>query len=191
MIVTRPRPTRSATLLSGSSSFPEQPSLQLGLRRSLTGTHWTLVEPTSHKPIYYVDTPEEPDDHPTREIRRGSSDGPILGTIQQLPTDSCQLKFEDGTPEIQINPPRKLSLRGHHNFEVDGKSLYWKRDVVCRESFTRRVFADTDGDTLLIYEGAEQFLDVIVAGFIAMKFKHQTPEARGWSDVFNVSALNM
>jgi hypothetical protein len=108
-----------------------------------------------------------------------------------MPTDYCQLKFADGTPEIQISAPGKLSLRNRHRFEVNGKSLYWKRDVVCRESFTRRVFADTEGDTLLIYEGAEEFLDIIVAGFIAMKFKHQTPEARGWSDVFNVRATSM
>jgi hypothetical protein len=173
--------------MSGTSSFSEQPPIQLGLRRSLTGTHWTLVEPNSHKPLYYVHTPEEPEDHPTREIRRGSADGPILGTIQQMPTDCCQLKFADGA-EIEISAPGKLSIRSRHRFEVNGKNLYWKRDVVCRESFTRRVFADTEGDTLFVYEGAEQFLDVIVAGFIAMKFKHQTPEAHGWSDVFNVRA---
>ena len=76
-------------------------------------------------------------------------------------------------------------MRGRHRFEVNGKKLYWKRDVVCRESRTRRVYADTDGDTLLIYEGAEGFVDILVAGFIAMKFKHQESlDGRSWFDVF-------
>lgn len=189
MTVTRPRPTRSSTLLSGSSSFSEQPSHQLGLRRSLTDSHWTLVEPSSHKPLYYVDIPETSNTHPTREIRRGSGDGPLLGTIQQMPSNCCQLTFADGTPAIQINAPRKLGLKGRHRFSISGKNLYWKRDVVCRESLTRRVFADTDGDTLLIYEGADQFLDVIVAGFIAMKLKYRNPDTR-WTDVFNVRMTN-
>ena len=30
---------------------------------------------------------------------------------------------------------------------------------------------ETEGDTLLVYEGAEDFLNVIVATFLAVKFK--------------------
>jgi hypothetical protein len=36
---------------------------------------------------------------------------------------------------------------------------------------------------LLVYEGAEEFLDVIVASFLAMKFKHQSTEGISWFKV--------
>jgi hypothetical protein len=37
---------------------------------------------------------------------------------------------------------------------------------------------------LMVYEGAEEFLDVIVASFLAMKFKHQAGlDAGSWYKV--------
>jgi len=37
---------------------------------------------------------------------------------------------------------------------------------------------------LMVYEGAEEFLDVIVASFLAMKFKHQPGlDAGSWYKV--------
>jgi hypothetical protein len=178
----RHRATRSTTLLSGSS-YSKRPAVELCLRRSLTG-HCTLIEPITHKTRYHV---QDAHGHPTREIRRDSSDGQLVSTVQQKASSSrCQLTFFDGTPNIEIGVPRKLSFRGRHRFEVNGLKLYWKRDQVCRHAPTRRVYADTDGDTLMVYEGAEEFLDVIVASFLAMKFKHQTcGEGGSWFKVLS------
>lgn len=178
MIVSKPRNTRSTTLLSGSS-YSKTPSVVLCLRKSLTD-HWTLIEPVTHKPRYHVHTPDHP--HPTAEIRRGSSEGPIIGTVhQEVCSSRCQLQFLDGSPNIEIGAT--MSLPGRHKFKVNGRKLYWKRDQICRETVTRRVFAETDGDMLLVYEGAEEFLDVIVASFLAMKFKHQSTEGISWFKV--------
>lgn len=168
MALPRPRPLRSTTLLSGSSSF-SQPALELSLRRSLPG-HWTLIEPLTHKTIYYFSP--QINEISAREVRRHSSDGPLLAivTLKSTPTH-CHLAFSDEQPNIEL----KLGFRGRHRFTAGGRKLYWKKDTVCRESRTRRVFADTDGDTLLLYEEAEEFLDIIVATFLAMKFKcHHT-----------------
>jgi hypothetical protein len=66
-----------------------------------------------------------------------------------------------------------MSIGGRHRFEAKGLQLCWKRDVVCQESNKRRVYAKTDGDMLLIYETPEELLDIIIIGFIAMKFKYQ------------------
>lgn len=171
MIVSRPRPLRSTTLLSGSSSYSQQPALKLSLRQSLNG-HWTLIEPVTHKTFYHFSSYSEA--FPTRELRRDSSDGPLIATVSLKSTPTqCHLSFSDEKTSIEL----KLSFRGRHRFKVDGRNLYWKRDVVCRESLTRRIFADTDGDTLLIYEGAESFVDVIVTTFLAMKFKRQNTNA--------------
>ena len=188
MSIVKARPHRSTTLISGSSNS-NKPAHELCLRRSLSG-HWTLIEPVTHKARYHVSTPEGPEEHPTREIRRENSEGPLLGTVRQDPSSSsCHLNLFDRTP-IEIKAPSKLSfagIRGHHPFEISGRHLYWKWDRVCRESITRRVYAEVDsdnGDMLNIYEGAEDFIDVIVAGFIAMKYKHERcPEARSWFNV--------
>ena len=163
----RSRRLRSTSLLSGSSSFSQQPALKLSLRRSLPG-HWTLIEPLTHRTIYYFSS--QRDEITTREVRHRCPDGPLLATIslKSIP-DRCHLTFSDEQPDIEL----KLGFRGRHRFRAGGRKLYWKKDTVCRESLTRRVFANTDGDTLLVYEGAEGFLDVIVATFLAMKFKRQ------------------
>ena len=75
----------------------------------------------------------------------------------------------------------KLGFRGRHRFTIGGRKLYWKKDVVCRESLTRRVFAETDGDTLLVYEGANDFPEVIVATFLAVKFKRENTRSNHFS----------
>lgn len=160
----RPRPPR---LLSISSSFSQQPALELSLRRSLPG-HWSLIEPLTHKTIYCFSS--QPDEISAREVRHRSLDGPLLATVSLNSTPArCHLTFSNEQPDIEL----KLGFRGRHRFTIGGRKLYWKNDIVCRESRTRRVFADTDGDTLLVYEGAEEFLDVIVATFLAIKFKRQ------------------
>jgi len=68
---------------------------------------------------------------------------------------------------------RILSIGDRHPFEAKGLQLEWKRDVVCRDSHKRKVYAKTDGDMLLIYETPEELLDILVIGFIAMKLKYQ------------------
>jgi hypothetical protein len=179
MAVPRPRPLRSTTLLSGSSSISQQPALELCLRRSLPG-HWTLIEPLTHKAIYYFSP--QLDEISVREIRRDSHDGPLLATVSLDSTPThCHLAFCDEQPNIEL----KLGFRWRYRFTVGGRKLYWKKDTVCRESRTRRVFADTDGDTLIVYEGAEGFLDVIVATFLAMKFKcqHTSSNYLSWLNV--------
>jgi hypothetical protein len=181
----RPRPLRSTTLLSGSSSFSRRPSLQLCIRKSLPG-HWSLIEPLTHKSLYHIRATGDP----TREIRRGSSDGPILGVVSITSSSKqCHLSFANGAPTILVQTPRKLWGRGRHRFAVGGREFYWKRDIVCREARTRRVFADTDCDTLLVYENAEPFLDVIVATFVAMKFKREkTSTSKASCSIFNVAS---
>src|SRR6202041_1020840 len=142
---TRPRNPRSTTLLSGHSSWSIKPAVELCLRKSLAG-HWTLIEPNTHKTRYHVRTPDVPHGNPTREIRRDSSDGQLIGTVHQKATSSrCHLAFFDGTPNIEIGVPRKLSFRGRHRFIHNGLHLYWKRDQVCRHARTRRVYAEVDG----------------------------------------------
>jgi hypothetical protein len=187
--MTAPRPTRSTTLTSGSS-FSRRPSIELYLRRSLSG-HWSLIEPLTHRPVYHIRTNSK---KAVREIRHGSHEGPLLGTVSLKPSSRhCELSFNDGSPDIVIAPPRKLSMRGHHKFAVNGHRLYWKRDVVCREERTRRVYADTEDDKLLVYEGAEPFLDAIVVSFIAMKSKHDpnnSPSSSFFSKVPNLYQLN-
>jgi hypothetical protein len=160
--------------MSGSSSFSKKAAIQFTLRKSLTGS-WTLIEPVSHITKYHVRTPEAPHGYPAREIRRDSSDGPLLGTVHVKDASGlCQLSFFDGIPNILIAAPRKISIRGRHRFTVEGHKLYWKNDVICRESRTRRICAETDGDTLLIYEDGKMLVDAIVASFIAMKSKRLT-----------------
>ena len=179
MTATRPRPLRSTTLLSGSSSFSQRPVTKMSLRMSPAG-HWTLIDPSSHRALYHVQG---------REIRRNSFDGPLLATFSAEPSSAtCQLSFLDGNKELEIKSPRKLSWRGRHRFVVNGRKLYWKHDIVCRESLTRRVYADTDENTLLIYENADPFKDVIAVTFLAMKLKHPCKEPSGCS-LFNVSNL--
>jgi len=160
------RPLRSTTLLSGSSSFSHTPALQLALRKSLAG-HWTLIDTATHKTRYYFSA--QLDDSSSRQVRIDSPDGPLIAIISLETTrpTQCHVSFLDGKLDIDL----KLSFRGRYRFAVDGRNLYWKRDVVCRESRTRRVFADTEGDTLRVYERAKPFLDVIVATFLAVKFK--------------------
>ena len=98
----------------------------------------------------------------------------MLGEISsQLAGSLCRLAFSDGQPEIQLISPRMMSIGGRHRFEAKGLQLCWKRDVVCQESNKRRVYAKTDGDMLLVYETPEELLDIIIIGFIAMKFKYQ------------------
>ena len=175
---TRPRPLRSTTLLSGSSSFSQQPATELSLRKSLSG-HWSLIDPLSHKPRYFVCTPQEVDGYSVREIRRGDSDGPVLGTIILKSSSAhCSLTFSCDKPEFEM----KANFRGRHRFTVAGRNLYWKRDIICRESRTRRIYADTDEETLLVYEGAESFIDEIVASYLAMKCRreHGRPLSCGW-----------
>lgn len=173
MTFTRPRPTRSATLLSGSSSFPPQPALRLYLRKSLAG-HWTLVDTYSHKSLYYISAHRSEAGDSVHEVRRGSSDGSILATIsRQLSDSQCRLAFTDGGPEIQLKLPGKISIGCKLRFEAKGRQWFWKRDIVCRDSGTRRVCAGTDDGMLLVYEGSEDLLDILAVGFIAMKFKYQ------------------
>jgi hypothetical protein len=165
---TRPRPHRSTTLLSGSSSFSQHPAMELSLRKSLSG-HWSLIDPLSHKPRYFVCSPQEVDGNCVRQIRRGDSDGPVLGTIVFKSSPHCSLGFSCDKLEFEM----KRNFRGRHRFTVGGRNLYWKRDVICRESLTRRIYADTDEETLLVYEGAENFIDEIVTSFLAMKFRRE------------------
>jgi hypothetical protein len=173
----RPRPLRSTTLLSGSSSFSQQPAVELSLRRSLTG-HWSLIDPISHKPRYFVCAARELNGYSLRQIHRGDSEGPIIGTILLKSAPSlCQFAFSNGKPNIEL----KANFRGRHRFVAGGRRLYWKLDVVCRESRTRRIYADTDEDTLLIYEGAETFFDELVASYLTMKCKREYDRANSCS----------
>jgi len=181
MTVSRPRPLRSTTLLSGLSSISHRPAMRICLRKSMNG-QWTLIEPVSHQTLYHVSLPT----HNVREIRRGSSDGALVAVVSQISTSSqWELSFpgEKSETKIIINPPRRFSLRGRHRFRASGRQLYWKWDIVCREHFTRRVFADTDGDTLLIYEEARPFLDIIVTTFLTMKFKRMHSSSSWISNV--------
>jgi hypothetical protein len=179
MTFTRPRPTRSATLWtqwshwSGSSSFTPQPALRLCLRKSLAG-HWTLVDTESHKSLYYISTHRSETVDSVHEIRRGSSDGTLLATVsKQLSESQCWLTFADGGPEIRLKLPGKISIGRKPRFEVKGRQWYWKRDIVCRDSGTRRVCAGTDDGMLLVYEGSEDLLDILAVGLIATQFKYQ------------------
>jgi len=166
MSVPRPRPLRSTTLLSGSSSLSHRLHSELSLRKSLVG-HWTLIDPQTHKTVYYVSPPTTDS---TREIRRNSPDGHLVAQITLKTTPSeCLVFLPDENTTLRL----KRTLRGRYRFAIKGKSLYWKRDAVCRESFTRRMFADTDSDTLLIYESGESILDALVASYIAMKCKRE------------------
>lgn len=172
MPISRPRPLRSTTLLSGVSSFSKSYARRLCLRRSLTG-HWTLIEPESRKPLYYLSPDSEGSS--LRELRLSSFDGPLLAIVDHRSSPfHCHLSFANGKQHVEL----KLSFRGRHQFNVDGRKLYWKRDRVCRESRTGVVLARTNEETLLIYQGAEPFLDVIVASFLAVKAKRLRTESR-------------
>ena len=152
--------------------------MELSLRKSLSG-HWSLIDPLSHKPRYFVCTPKEIDGSFVREIRRGDSDGPVLGTIIIKSSPArCSLAFPCNKPNFEM----KANFRGRHRFRVGGRNLYWKRDVICRESLTRRIYADTDEETLLVYEGAENFVDEIIASYLAMKFRREQSRSMscGW-----------
>lgn len=174
MTVIASRCTRSTTLWLGHpSSLAPQPRLKLCLRKSLAG-HWNLVDFHSHKSLYHISIPRSDGLSSTNEIRKGSWDGPLLGRINlQFAGSLCQLAFADGQPEIQLASRRILSIGDRHPFEAKGLQLEWKRDVVCRDSHKRKVYAKTDGDMLLIYETPEELLDILVIGFIAMKLKYQ------------------
>lgn len=164
MATTRSRSLRSNTLLAASSQ-PPQAVLKLGLRSSLTG-HWTLIDPISHRPKYHINR--------DGQIHRGTSDGPLVATISRDSSSLYRLSFDDGTASIDIKPPRKLSLRGRHRFAIDGRQMYWKRDIVCREASNRRVYAEADCDIITIYEVGEPMIDIIIATFVAVKLKRQT-----------------
>lgn len=173
MTVIRPRRTRSDTLLSTPSSYTRQPCLRLCLRKSLAG-HWTLVDAKSHKSLYYISTPHSEEQYSTCEIRKEFLDGPVLAKIsRQVSGSMCRLAFTDDQSEIELLLPGLLSFGRSQRFEAKGRQLCWKRDTVCRESNSRRIDAKTDGDTLLIYESPEELLDILIVGYIAMKFKHQ------------------
>jgi len=135
--------------------------MKLCLRTSLPG-HWTLIDPLSHKPLYYVNG---------REIRRGTFDGPLIATMSSESSSQCRLSFSDQNTVIDIKAPGKLSVRGRHRFAVNGRKMYWKRNIVCREASTRRVYADTDDELITIYELGEPLIDVIVLTFIAVQMK--------------------
>jgi hypothetical protein len=181
MTIPRPRPLRSTTLLSGSSSYSQQPALKLSLRKSLNG-HWTLIEPVTHKTFYHFCA--QNDDSSTRELRRNSSDGALLATVSLKSSPTRRHLF---FPNEQLNIELTSSFRDRPRFTIEGRKLYWKRDVVCRESRTRHVIADTDGDTILIYEGGEQFQDIIIATFLAMKLKRENSCSNScpWLKVIN------
>jgi hypothetical protein len=172
MSVARPRPLKSTTLLSGSASLSQERLLyELTLRKSLVG-HWTLIDPLTHKTMYYVSSSTA---NFTREVRRNSPDGQLVAQISlETAPSECLISLPDEHSSLEL----KRNFRGRHRFSVKGKSLYWKRDVVCRESLSRKTFADTDGDTLLIYESGESLLDALVASFIAMKYRREHSSLR-------------
>jgi|SRR5579859_5214752 len=87
--------------------FLQETRHSVTLRKSLTGS-WTLIEPVSHITKYHVRTPEAPHGYPAREIRRDSSEGPLLGTVHVKDASGlCQLSFFDGTPNIVMAAPRR------------------------------------------------------------------------------------
>lgn len=103
----------------------------------------------------------------TREVRRDPPDGQLVAQISLKTTPAeCLISLPDENATLKL----KRTLGGRRRFLVKGMALYSKRDAVCRESLTRRMFADTDGETLFIYESGESLLDALVASYIAMKY---------------------
>jgi hypothetical protein len=176
MSTPKPLPLRSTTttLLSGSTSFSQRLICELSVRKSLVG-HWTLIDPLTHKPVYYVSPPSA--DSTRRELRRLSCEGPLVAeiTLKTAPSE-CSISLLDDGSTLEL----KRTFRGRHRFALNGKALYWKRDAICRESLTRRMFAETDGDVLLIYEAGELLLDALVASYIAMRFKRDQSRLKKW-----------
>ena len=164
-------------MLSGSFG-PSYPAWEFCRRDSLAG-HWTLIDPISHRPIYYVFAPREKDGALSTEIRRRSADGPLVASISlQSSPPRCLVAFaDDDHHNIELKP----NFRGRHRFTVDSKHLYWKRDVVCRESRTRHVYAETKDTALFIHGTDEKFADVIIATFVALRLKAQNTKRRRYS----------
>lgn len=175
----KPLPLRSTTttLLSGSTSFSQRLICELSVRKSLVG-HWTLIDPLTHKPVYYVSPPSA--DSSRREVRRLSCDGsPVAEITLKTAPSECSIALLEDSSTLEL----KRTFRGRHRFVLNGKVLYWKRDAICRESLTRRMYAETDGDVLLIYEAGELLLDALVASYIAVRFKQDQSRLKRWFGV--------